>query len=90
MLGSISSNYLRASFLLEHRFGSFSSYMYIEKAAKTTFVQKMRAKNVDDFDTKCLGMLVSLNVKAHFVCQYIRFANNNNGPRRRKNWVNPL
>jgi len=28
----------------------FSSYMYIEKAAKMTFVRKMRAYNVDEID----------------------------------------
>jgi hypothetical protein len=32
-------------FSYERRFGSFSSYMYVEKAAETTFVLKMRAKN---------------------------------------------
>jgi len=31
----------------------FSSYMYVVKAAKTTFVQKIRAFNVDEIDYKC-------------------------------------
>jgi len=29
----------------------FSSYMYVEKAAETTFVQKICMKNVDEIDT---------------------------------------
>jgi len=32
----------------------FSSYMYVEKAVKTTFVQKRRKFNVDEIDT-CRG-----------------------------------
>jgi len=43
----------RANFSYEHCFGSFfSSYVYIVKAAKTMFVQKMCAKNVDEIDTR--------------------------------------
>ncbi len=39
-------------FLYEHCFGSFfSSYMYIEKAAKTTLVRKICTYNVDEIDT---------------------------------------
>jgi hypothetical protein len=31
----------------------FSSYMYIEKAAESTFVQKICTQNVDEIDTWC-------------------------------------
>jgi hypothetical protein len=31
---------------------AFSSYMYVEKVAKTTFVRKKRAKNVDEIDSR--------------------------------------
>ncbi len=41
-------------FLYKRRFGSFfSSYVYVEKAAKTTFVQKRCAFNIDEIDTWC-------------------------------------
>jgi len=31
----------------------FSSYMYVEKAAKMMFVRKIRANDVDEIDTGC-------------------------------------
>ncbi len=31
----------------------FSSYMYIEKAAELTFVQKICTENIDEIDTWC-------------------------------------
>jgi len=38
-------------FLYKRRFGSFfSSYVYVEKAAKTTFVRKICTFNVDEID----------------------------------------
>jgi hypothetical protein len=40
---SISSTFLRTNFSNEHRFGSFFCYTCVEKGAKMTFVQKMRA-----------------------------------------------
>ncbi len=44
-------NILPANYLYEHCFGSFfSSYMYMEKAAKMTFVQKIIMYNVDEID----------------------------------------
>jgi len=44
-------NVLHTNFLYERRFGSFfSSYMYAVKAAKTTFVPKTCAYNVDEID----------------------------------------
>jgi len=48
-------NVKRAKFLYERHFGSFfSSYMYVVKAAETTFVQKIRTCNVDEIDTLSL------------------------------------
>ncbi len=48
-------NILRTNFSYERRFGSFfSTYVrtYVQKkAAEKTFVQKTRAKNVDEIDT---------------------------------------
>jgi len=49
---SISSTFLHTNFLCEYRFGSFSSYMYLVKAAETTFVRKICLFNVDEIDTK--------------------------------------
>ncbi len=44
-------NILSTNFLYERRFGSFfSSYMYVEKAAKAMFVQKTGASKVDEID----------------------------------------
>jgi len=52
-------NILRENFSYKHCFGSFSlvtckyfsSYMYVEKAAETTFVRKISTENVDEIDT---------------------------------------
>jgi hypothetical protein len=41
---------------------AFSSYMYIVKAAETTFVQKIRTFNVDEIDGWCKTMTVGVFV----------------------------
>ncbi len=44
-------NIISTNCLYERRFGSFfSSYVYVEKAAKTAFVQKIRTYNADEID----------------------------------------
>jgi len=44
-------NFIRARFSYERCFGSFfSSYVYVEKAAGTTFVRKMRVYKFDEID----------------------------------------
>jgi len=48
-------NVIRKNFLYECHFGSFfSSYVYIENAAETTFVQKICTYNVDEIDSRGL------------------------------------
>jgi len=45
-------NILRTNFSYEYDVSAaFPNYMYVEKAAKTMFVQKSRAYNVDEIDT---------------------------------------
>jgi len=45
-------NILRTIFLYKYDvLAAFPNYMNIEKAAETTFVQKMRPYNVDETDT---------------------------------------
>jgi hypothetical protein len=47
-------NILRTNFSFEYDFSvAFPNYMYIEKAAKTTFVWIKREYNVDEIDTWC-------------------------------------
>jgi len=52
--GQFYQQYTRKFFLRTSFWQLFSSYMYIEKVAKTTFVQRRRAKNVDEIDPWCV------------------------------------
>jgi hypothetical protein len=45
---TLNARFIRTNVIL----AAFSSYMYVEKAAKTTFIQKRRAFNVDEIDTR--------------------------------------
>jgi len=52
-LPSISSTLNAGIFCTNNVLAVFSSYMYIAKAAKTTFVRKICMFNVDEIDTWC-------------------------------------
>jgi len=75
-------NVKRARFSYERHFGSFFLCMYVrKKAAKTTFVRKMRASNVDEIDTrfrelKTITIEIRLNFQTNFYWSESRtFAN---------------
>jgi len=53
LLPSISSMFNSHLFVQTSFRQLFSSYVYVEKAAKTTFVQKRCAFNIDEIDTWC-------------------------------------
>ncbi len=53
---------------------AFTTYMLLEKAAKTTFVRKIRTLNVDEIDTRNtsdFARLKSFNLKVSFF-SYVR------------------
>jgi len=74
-------NVMRANFFVRKLFRQlFSSYMYIEKAATTTFVWKIHANNIDEIDTCsqfhhhfkssfCADILLPKNYKAKLLLE---------------------
>jgi len=55
-------HYMREFFVQTLLWQLFSSYMYVVKAAKTMFVQKIRTFNVDEIDTR-KGLFIPKSLK---------------------------
>jgi hypothetical protein len=64
-------HFLSAFFCTNVVLADFSSYMYVEKAAETTFVRKMWAFYVDEIDGRrqfCQHFLRAFFVRTSFLC----------------------